>query len=79
MPRPNSISEIHELKYELRLRNLKPEEFAEMQQRYERSVDRACEEFRCTKDALLKAISGDFGKWVRDEKLPSLRSDDRRF
>ena len=77
MPRPNSISEIHELKYELRFRNLKPDEFAEAQRRYENSLERACEEFRCGKDALLKSIASDFGKWVRDEKLPFLRSDEK--
>lgn len=77
MPRPNSISEIHELKYELRIRNLKPDEFTETQKLYERAVERACEEYRCGKDELLKSIAQDFGKWVRDEKLPALRRVER--
>jgi hypothetical protein len=75
MPRPNSISEIHELKYELRLKHLKPDEFAEAQIRYENAVQCACQEFRCTKTALLQTIAKDFGKWMRDEKMPPIFHD----
>lgn len=75
MPRPNSISEIHELKYELRLKHLKPDEFAEAQGRYEEALRRGCEEFRCTKPEMLKAIARDFGKWMRDEKMPPIFPD----
>jgi len=39
---------------------------------YDTLVAEACAEFGCSKAELLRAIAPDFGKWMRDEKLPPL-------
>jgi len=38
-------------------------------------VQQACEEYHCSKAELLKAIAPDFGKWVKDERLPVIEKD----
>ena len=70
MPRPNLISLIHELKYELRRPRLKAQEITSLLAEYESVVAQACSDYRCTKAELLKVVARDFGKWVKDEKLP---------
>ncbi len=70
MPRPSLISKIHELKYELRRPRPQAQEFTLLLAEYEALVQQACEEYRCTKAELLKVVARDFGKWVKDEKLP---------
>ena len=70
MPRPSLISRIHELKYELRRPRLKDDEIIRLSADYESLVSQACGEYRCTKAELLKTVAKDFGKWVKDEKLP---------
>ena len=37
---------------------------------YESVVAKACSDYRCSKAELLKVVARDFGKWVKDEKLP---------
>jgi len=75
MPRPSLISQIHEVKYELRRSRLKVSEIARLQADFDALVERACEEYRCSKAELLRAIASDFGKWVRDERLPAVERD----
>ena len=70
MPRPSLISRIHELKYELRRPRLNDDEIARLLAEYESLLELACGEYRCTKAELLKTVAKDFGKWVKDEKLP---------
>ena len=70
MPRPSLISRIHELKYELRRPRLDDDEIARLLAEYESLVEQACVEYRCAKAELLRTVAGDFGKWVKDEKLP---------
>ena len=70
MPRPSLISRIHELKYELRRPRLKAQEITRLLAEYESFVEQACGDYRCTKAELLKTVAKDFGKWVKDEKLP---------
>lgn len=72
MPRPNCISKIHELKYELRLAHGQPEELARLLPEYERLIIEACALYHAPKVELLRAIAPDYGKWVREEKLPWL-------
>lgn len=72
MPRPNLISEIHGFKYDLRRGSLKDRELIKLQNDYDAAVEKACEEFRCTKVELLKVIAGDFGKWIAEQKLPPI-------
>ena len=75
MPRPSLISRIHELKYELRFGSLKLSEIATTQVEYDSLVTEACREYRCSKAELLRSIASDFGKWVRDERLPRIQKD----
>jgi hypothetical protein len=75
MPRPNLISRIHELKYELRFSSLKTSEIPRLQDEYDQLVSEACQEYRCSKAELLRSIASDFGKWVRDERLPRIEKD----
>lgn len=75
MPRPNLISQIHELKYELRRPRLNPSEFPRLIQDYDALVEKACEQYNCSKAELLRAIAPDFGKWIREEKLPPLDAE----
>jgi len=75
MPRPNLISQIHELKYELRRSRLKVSEIPRLQADFDDLVQQACEEYHCSKAELLKAIAPDFGKWVKDERLPVIEKD----
>ena len=70
MPRPSLISRIHELKYELRRPRLKAQEITRLQEEFESAVEQACALYRCNKPELLRTIARDFGKWVKDEKLP---------
>ena len=72
MSRPNLISQIHELKYELRRPRLDPAELPRLVQGYDAKVEQACVQFKCSKAELLRAIAPDFGKWIKDEKLPPL-------
>jgi hypothetical protein len=62
MPRPSLISKIHELSYELRRSRLKPSEAPEISAQREAVLDKACEEYRCSRAELLRAIAPDFGK-----------------
>ena len=75
MSRPNLISKLHALKYELRRPRLKPHEVPRLIAQYEELVRQACSEYRCSKAELLRAIAPDFGKWVREEKLPWIEED----
>ncbi len=75
MPRPSLISQIHELKYELRFGSLKSSELPKVQFQYDHLVDEACREYRCSKAELLRSIASDFGKWVKDERLPRIQKD----
>ncbi len=75
MPRPSLISRIHELKYELRFSSLKTSEIPKLQEDYDLLVAEACREYRCSKAELLRSIASDFGKWVRDERLPRIEKD----
>ncbi len=75
MPRPSLISRIHELKYELRFGSLKAAEFSRIQEEYDRLLDEACREYRCSKAEMLRAIASDYGKWVKDERLPRIQKD----
>ncbi len=75
MPRPSLISRIHELKYELRFSSLKTSEIPRLQEAYDLLVAEACREYRCSKAELLRSIAPDFGKWVRDERLPRIEKD----
>ena len=70
MPRPNLISLIHELKYELRRPRLKAQEITRLLAEYESVVEQACGDYRCAKAELLRVVARNFGKWVKDEKLP---------
>jgi hypothetical protein len=63
------------LKYELRLGNLKASELPKIQEQYDELVAEACHEYRCSKAELLRAIASDFGKWVKDERLPRIQKD----
>jgi hypothetical protein len=75
MPRPSLISRIHELKYELRFSSLKDVEILKLQEDYDLLVAEACHEYRCSKAELLRTIASDFGKWVKDERLPRIEKD----
>jgi hypothetical protein len=75
MPRPNSISRIHELKYELRIGHTQSSEVAKLQEMLDQAIEAACLEYRCSKAELLRTIAPDFGKWIRDERLPRLEND----
>jgi hypothetical protein len=77
MPRPNLISRLHELKYELRRPRLKANEIVRLQAEYESLLEVACAEYRCVKPELLRVLARDFGKWVNDEKLPWIDEEDR--
>lgn len=77
MPRPNSISRLHELKYELRRPRLKAHEIVRLQSEYEALIEQVCQEYRCIKPELLKVLARDFGKWVNDEKLPWIEEEER--
>ena len=39
---------------------------------YDAEVLKACEAYHCSKAELLRTIASDFGKWIRDEKMPPL-------
>jgi hypothetical protein len=56
----------------LRRNRLKPSEAPEIVAQREEAIARACEAYRCSKVELLRAIAPDFGKWVKDERLPEL-------
>jgi hypothetical protein len=75
MPRPSLISQIHELKYELRFGSLKSSEIARLQTEYDKLLGEGCREYRCSKAELLRSIAADYGKWVRDERLPQIKKD----
>ncbi len=75
MPRPSLISRIHELKYELRFSSLKNADLLRLQEEYDHLVKEACAEYKCSKAELLRSIAPDFGKWVRDERLPRIQKD----
>ncbi len=75
MPRPSLISRIHELKYELRFGSLKASEIPKIQEEYDQLVAEACREYRCSKAELLRSIASDFGKWIKDERLPRIQKD----
>ena len=75
MPRPNSISRLHELKYELRRPRIKDREILRLQAEYESLLEQVCTEYGCLKPELLRVIGRDFGKWVNDEKLPWIEED----
>ena len=75
MPRPSLISRIHELKYELRFNSLKSSELPKLQEEYDQLVAEACAEYRCSKAEFLRSIASDFGKWVKDERLPRIEKD----
>lgn len=70
MPRPNLICRLHEFKYELRRPRLKEQEIAKLKAEYDAAIVEACALYRCAKPELLRTIARDFGKWVKDEKLP---------
>jgi hypothetical protein len=72
MPRPSLISRIHELKYEMRRARLSPSEMPRLVGEYNAKVLEACESYNCSKAELLRTIASDFGKWIRDEKMPPL-------
>ncbi len=72
MPRPNLISKIHELKYEMRRARLSPAAMPKLIAAYDAKVLEACELYNCSKAELLRAIASDFGKWIKDEKMPPL-------
>jgi hypothetical protein len=78
MPRPSLISQIHERKYELRRLSSDTEEFVRIQREYERLVAQACETYACSKVELLRTLAPDFGKWVRDERLPWIEDQELR-
>ena len=75
MPRPSLISRIHELKYELRFSSLKNSDLLRLQEDYDQLVAQVCREYQCSKAELLRAIASDFGKWVKDERLPRIEKD----
>ena len=75
MPRPSLISRLHELKYELRFSSLKNSDLVRLQEEYDLLASEACLEYKCSKAELLRTIAADFGKWVRDERLPRLQKD----
>jgi hypothetical protein len=75
MPRPSLISRIHELKYELRFSSFKTSDIPKLQEGYDQLVIEACKEYRCSKAELLRSIASDFGKWVKDERLPRIEKD----
>ena len=75
MPRPSLISRIHELKYELRFSSLKNADLLRLQSEYDLLVSEACAEYKCSKAELLRSIASDFGKWVKDERLPRIQKD----
>jgi hypothetical protein len=39
---------------------------------YDAKVLEACELYHCSKAELLRTIASDFGKWIKDEKMPPL-------
>jgi hypothetical protein len=63
------------LKYELRFGSLKTSDISRIQEDYDRLVDEACRDYRCSKAELLRSIASDFGKWVKDERLPRIAKD----
>jgi hypothetical protein len=75
MPRPSLISQIHELKYELRFGSLKTTEIPKLQAEYDVLVEQACKEYRCSKAEFLRTVALDYGKWVRDERLPRIEKE----
>ncbi len=75
MPRPNLISKLHEIKYELRRPRLKDSEIPRLQLEFDKLVEEGCEEYKCSKAEFLRAIASDFGKWVKDERLPAIEKD----
>lgn len=75
MPRPSLISQIHELKYELRRSRLKTSDIPALQTRLETLLTEACAEYKCSKGEFLRTIASDFGAWVREERLPHIAKD----
>ena len=72
MSRPSLISKIHEVKYDMRRPRLNPASMPKLVAEYDALVAEACAAYGCSKAELLRTIAPDFGKWMRDEKLPPL-------
>jgi hypothetical protein len=56
----------------LRRSRLNPAEIPKLLQEYEAKIAEACTLFDCQKVELLRALSADFAKWIKEEQLPPL-------
>ena len=70
MARPKYISNLHEAKYELRFCDGAQKKMA--LDRYRQALENASKESGFPGAQIEAAVVQDFGKWVRDEKLPKL-------